>query len=193
MTRNLEIKDLQNTASKGFEAAYSAALAFQPPVQSMLSNYMQPSIEIGTDFHGWLLDQAEALRQRRYLSLDWDNLAEELEAMAARDRREMRKHLKKLLLHLLKFKAKPEEMDRYHSWRTSVREAREDITDLLKDSPGLFQGNRQEFLATAYERARADAVDETGLHLEDFAETCMWSFDDIMQTDFYPGVTKKND
>jgi hypothetical protein len=59
---------------------------------------------IEDDFHGWLLDQAAALRARDYESLDWDHLAEELETMGARERRELNERLKNLLLHLLKFK-----------------------------------------------------------------------------------------
>ena len=67
-------------------------------------------LDIETDFHGWLLDQAAALRARDYESLDWDNLAEELELMGARERRELRSELKILLLHLLKLKFQPSQL-----------------------------------------------------------------------------------
>jgi len=147
---------------------------------------MCPTIQIDDDLHAWLLDQADALRHRRWQSLDVEHLAEELEDMAAQQRREMRKHLKKLLLHLLKFYAQPEEKEHHHSWRKSVREAREDISDLLKDSPGIFRGKRQEFLSEAYERAREDAVDETGLSREHFPDECPWDFDKMMDRAFYP-------
>jgi hypothetical protein len=30
-------------------------------------------LDLKTDFHGWLLDQAAALRARDYESLDWDH------------------------------------------------------------------------------------------------------------------------
>jgi hypothetical protein len=59
---------------------------------------------IEEDFHGWLLDQAAALRARDYESLDCDHLAQELELMGARERRELRSEFKILLLHLLKLK-----------------------------------------------------------------------------------------
>ena len=58
-------------------------------------------LDLKTDFHGWLLDHAAALRARDYESLDWDHLAEELELMGARERRELGSELKTLLLHLL--------------------------------------------------------------------------------------------
>ena len=36
---------------------------------------MEPAVKIEDDLQGWLLDQASALRERRYFSLDCDNLA----------------------------------------------------------------------------------------------------------------------
>lgn len=147
-----------------------------------------PAVKIDDDFHRWLLDQAAALRDRRVSSLDWERLAEELEAMAAQDRRTIKKNLKKLLVHLLKFKAQPDELHRHHSWRKSVREAREDISDLLEESPGIFQGNLDEVLTTCYERARAEASDDTHLPLKAFPESCPWSFEQIMRDDFYPSL-----
>jgi len=170
-----------------YQAIGSVAL-MGPAMLSTNLVQMGPSIQISDDFHGWLLDQAAALRDQRFFSLDLEHLAEELEDMAAQQRREVKKHLKKLLLHLLKFKAQPEERARHHSWRKSIREAREDISDLLEDSPGVFQGKREEFVAQAYKRARADAVDETAVPPETFLESCPWSFHDFMRDDFYPGV-----
>ena len=90
-------------------------------------------LDIDTDFHGWLLDQAAALRARDHEALDWDHLAEELELMGARERRELRSELKILLLHLLKLKFQPGQLHRHHSWRNSIVEAREQIADITKD------------------------------------------------------------
>jgi hypothetical protein len=99
--------------------------------------------KIDNDFHGWLLDRASALRSRDYESLDWDRLAEQLKAMRARERRELNERSKNLLLHLLKFKYQPAQMHRHRSWRSSVREVREQIEDILADSPGIFGGQQE--------------------------------------------------
>jgi len=40
----------------------------------------QPSLR--GDFHAWLLNQAASLRDRRHDRIDWESIAEELEAMA---------------------------------------------------------------------------------------------------------------
>ncbi|MGO9267189.1 MAG: DUF29 domain-containing protein [Candidatus Binataceae bacterium] len=87
-----------------------------------------------------------ALRNRNTTStLDWDRVAEELEAMAAR----------------------------------------EDISDLLEESPGIFQGKIDEVVAQCYGRARAAASDETGMPLSAFPDACPRSFDQIMIDDFF--------
>ena len=145
-------------------------------------------IRIEDDFNGWLLDQAAALRKRKGSWLDWDHLAEELEAMAAQHRREIKKHLKKLLEHLLKFHVQPNQLHRHHSWRTSVREAREEISDLIEESPGIFQGKEDEFVAVAYKRARERVSDQTRIALRELPEECPWSFDEIMRDDFFANV-----
>ncbi|MBV8890933.1 MAG: DUF29 domain-containing protein [Acidobacteriaceae bacterium] len=145
---------------------------------------------IEEDFHGWLLDQAAALRARDYEALDWDRLAEEVELMGARERRELNERLKNLLWHLLKFKYQPTQIQRHRSWRSSVREAREQIEDILADSPGIFGGRRDKVLAVAYTRARQKAADQSGQPLAIFPEECPWTYEQVVDEDFFPGVTK---
>jgi Domain of unknown function DUF29 len=147
-------------------------------------------IDIEQDFHGWLLDQAAALRSRHSELLDWDHLAEELEIMGARERRELRAELKVLLLHLLKLEFQPGEVYRHGGWMNSVEEAREHIADILEDSPGIFAGKRDEVLAEVYGRARRSAARESGLPASIFPLACPWSYEQVADPDFFPGLTK---
>jgi hypothetical protein len=147
---------------------------------------------IEDDFHGWLLDQAAALRARDYESLDWDHLAEELEIMGARERREMKDRLITLQEHLLKLKFEPSEVHRHNSWRNTIEEERERIGDILEDSPGVFQGKRDEVLAETYKRARKAAARTSGLPLSTFPEVCPWTYEQVVDEDFFPGVTKSS-
>ena len=48
------------------------------------------------DFNAWILEQAQALRMRRY-AIDWEGIAEELEAMARKDHTTLRSHVQNLL------------------------------------------------------------------------------------------------
>jgi hypothetical protein len=118
------------------------------------------------DFILWTERQATLLRRRAAGELindgelDWLNLAEEIEAIGGNTRRELRHRLARLLQHLLKWHYQPEQRSR--SWRATVRTQRQEIEDLLADNPSL-RARLPEFVAAAYPRARADALDETGL------------------------------
>lgn len=194
---NIEIEELQGSSvqsSWNFEKGLSGVLCGSPPpfpssgmtaATNMSLHQGSPAIRIEDDFHGWLLDQASALRERRYSALDPGHLVEELEAMAARERRELKNQLKRLLVHLLKLKVQPDARKRHHSWQTSVRNAREEIEDLLKDSPGIFAGNPDELLADVYKRAVRQATDETRLPESGFPSSCPWSFEQIMHEEFF--------
>src|SRR5260370_33390503 len=95
----------------------------------------ETAVRIDDDFHAWLLDQATALRDQRYRALDSSNLAEELEAMARKDRTELRSHLQNLLSHLLKWAYQPNR--RTTSWKATMDASRDRIDDLLEESPSL--------------------------------------------------------
>ena len=104
-----------------------------------------PAVRIEDDYHGWLLDQASVLRHHRHSSLDWSNLAEELEAMAAAERRELLRRLTTLLAHLLKFQYQPE-VRRERSRKLTIVRSRTEIKRLLDYSPGL-KGQLTEYVA----------------------------------------------
>lgn len=141
---------------------------------------------IDADFCKWLDSQAAALRGHRPKFLDWENLAEELEAMGKKDRRELRSHLKVLLAHLLKWQYQPQAIGRRgRSWKQSIRLAREGIADILADSPSL-KTRLNQTLEEAYRRARLEAADETGLSIEKFPRECAWRLEKITSDDFLP-------
>jgi hypothetical protein len=118
------------------------------------------------DFILWTEQQATLLRRRadgdlvNDAELDWRNLAEEIEAVGGNTRRDLRNRLTRLLQHLLKWQYQPELRSR--SWRATVRTQRQEIEDLLADNPSL-RAKLPEFITAAYPRARAAALDETGL------------------------------
>jgi hypothetical protein len=136
-----------------------------------------------TDFHEWAETQAGLLRNRSANALDWDNLVEEIEALARSDRREIRNRLAVICQHLLKWEYQPER--RSSGWRGSVREARRQITGLIEESPTLapYPGTK---LAAAYLHGREDAEAETGL--PDLPTTCPWTVEQVLDRAFWPGL-----
>ncbi len=143
------------------------------------------SIEL--DFYRWLLDQSAALQGRRYKSLDWDSLAEELQAMARSLEHGLQSDLEILLTHLLKWHYQPKR--RGPSWQASIQNARSSIADRLEDSPSL--ATKLEKLTTrAYGKARRSAGAEMRLSERQweakFPQACPWDFSTFTRPDFWP-------
>jgi hypothetical protein len=139
-----------------------------------------------TDFYAWTQAQAAALRAKKWLALDVDNLAEEIESLGRSDRRAITHQLERLLLHLLKWVYQPDQRARRgRGWRGSVRQARTAIADLLEDSLSLRDYPAQR-VALAYRRARQQSAIQTGLPLATLPETCPWSSAQLLDEDFWP-------
>ena len=140
-------------------------------------------VSYADDLHAWSLEQAALLRARRTEGLDWDHLAEELEAMVGRDRRELKSRLRVILLHLLKWQAQPAR--RGASWRKSLRTQRRHIRDLLQESPSL-RPQVPGLGLEAYPDAVKDAVDDTGLPIGRFPVDCPYAADDVLAEAYVP-------
>src|SRR4051812_2482217 len=78
-----------------------------------------------TDILIWSEGQAEFLRRRAANALDWDNLAEEIEAVGRSELHAVQSHLVQALLHDLKAEAWPLSRDVEH-WRAEARGHRDD-------------------------------------------------------------------
>jgi hypothetical protein len=139
------------------------------------------------DFYAWTQEQAALLREGAVQELDLANLAEEIESLGKSDRRALGSHLRNLVLHLLKWHYQPSGRLTGHSWQSSIRNARAEITVLLEDSHTL----RQEvagLLVRWYPLARLDAADETRLPRATFPAVCPWTPEQVLDDDFWPEV-----
>lgn len=135
------------------------------------------------DFYTWVEAQAAALRHRRADALDWENLAEELEALGRNERRALTSHLRVLLIHLLKWRYQPARRTR--SWRLTIAEQRLQLGRLLEESPGL-KAHFDETLAHAYELARIAAARESRLAAGALPISCPWTFEQVADHNFLP-------
>ncbi len=138
------------------------------------------------DFYAWSQESARLMRERKFSELDIDNIAEEIEAMGKRDKRELASRLSSLLMHLLKWQFEAEYRSR--SWKLTIMNQRAEIAGLLKDSPSLSH-NLKDMSANAYSRARKTAALETGLPATTFPETCPYAQDEILDAEFLPKET----
>jgi hypothetical protein len=135
------------------------------------------------DFHLWVQQTAQLLRERRWQDIDLAHLIEELEDVGKSERRGITSQLTRLLLHLLKWQYQPQR--RSDSWLDSLTDARTQIELVLADSPSL-QSFPATQLATSYQRARRKAAKQTGLSLAVFPEACPYSLECILREDWLP-------
>jgi hypothetical protein len=137
-----------------------------------------------TDIAAWSEAQADALRRRAANEIDWDHVAEEIESLSRSDKREIRSRLAVICEHLLKWTCQPER--RSGSWRGSVWEARNQIADLIDESPSLapYPATRLGGPRGAYARGREQAEAETGI--ADLPAICPWTIEQLLDPGFWP-------
>lgn len=109
------------------------------------------------DFLAWTQEQAKALRAAARARagsntpLDYEHLAEEVEALGVSDWRELRRRIQTLIEHLHKLKHSPATEPRA-GWRATVLRNRQEMEDLLARSPSLRR-DLPEAIAVAHARA----------------------------------------
>jgi uncharacterized protein DUF29 len=135
------------------------------------------------DFLAWTQEQARLLRAGEIAQLDAANVAEEIEDMGRSIRHQLRNRLAVLTMHLLKWRYQPGY--RSPSWSGTIKEQRDQIDDLLEESPSLRPLIVQE-VAKIYRRAVNKAVAETGLPEASFPTECPFTPDSILAEGFLP-------
>lgn len=95
----------------------------------------------------WYAHTVQQLKAGELSALDIEHLVEEIEGLAARDRRELKSRLKVLLAHLLK-RLYVESPDDYRGWEITIDEQREQLQDILDQSPSL-----QNYLINVFDEA----------------------------------------
>ena len=135
------------------------------------------------DYLQWIDNTVDRLRSQNYNQVDWGHLIEEIEAMSRRERKAMQSNLIVLFLHLLKWQYQSEL--RSGSWRGSIVEHRQRLTDDLEESPSL-KSYLHEVWDQAYSKAVVRAAAETGLSIMTFPTVCAYSTDQVLDLDFLP-------
>ena len=135
------------------------------------------------DFHAWAKRNAELMRQGKLSEIDAEHIAEELENMGKSQKRELVSRLAVLLAHLLKWQKQPDR--RSNSWVSTIVTQRTEILLLLDESPSL-RHDMDSTVEKAYRFARDRAAREMGLGKDMLLRSCPYSFDQIVDEDFWP-------
>lgn len=135
------------------------------------------------DFFEWAKRNAELLSQGCFESADIPHIVEELDGLAERDRREVKSYLRRLMMHLLKWQFQPDQ--RSGSWMSSIDDSREQLGYIFEQSPSLRRFAAESF-RDVYPRARKAASRETDSPFAAFPEECPYSFEQLIDEDFFP-------
>ncbi len=136
-----------------------------------------------SDFFDWTVKNAALLRAGRFAEADIERIAEELEDMGRRERRELASRLQVLITHLLKWHFQSEFRSR--SWQSTIKLQRREIVKLLEEMLSLRDG-LQEGLQRVYRWAAEDTVEEMGLLRNPFPAACPFTLDRILDPAFLP-------
>lgn len=135
------------------------------------------------DFALWSVEQAALLRDGRFDGLDRENLAEEIESLGRSERKEIRKRLRVLLVHLLKWRFRATKQK--GGWKATILVQRRELLRTLAENPSL-RAHPREALEETYEIARLKAADETGLPEDAFPAARPFTIDQILDPGFLP-------
>ena len=112
------------------------------------------------DFFAWANEQASLVRAGKFSATDIDNLAEEIESLARRAKRELTRALEYLLAFLLTSQVLAGR--RAKDFVLTIEIQRRKVARVVQDSPSLRE-HLGEILSDTYEIALPIAQRETGL------------------------------
>ena len=137
------------------------------------------------DYLAWLEETAKQLRQRQTDVLDWEHLGEEIEALGNEQRHKVDSYLLKLLIHLLLYQYWPEERERCaKGWQDEIGNFRVEL-ELLLESKTLYNYFLTR-IAVIYPKAVKRVRQKSQLPAAIFAESCPYSPEQILDSDFLP-------
>lgn len=139
------------------------------------------------DLNLWLETAIVQLKVGDFHNLDVENLVEELEGLAGRDRRELKQRLSTLIEHLLKRCYVNSEYD-YVGWVETIDRTRNMIRDILKQSPSLKNyASNPDLFQEAFDDALRIVRRNQGYKSVNFPDTWQFSrdIDSLLNIDFW--------
>lgn len=135
------------------------------------------------DYYLWLKETVKLLQDGRLSELDIQNLVDEIDYMAKKQKKAVKSNLIVVIWHLLKYKYQPEKRSR--SWELTLLEHRDRLAEDFTDSPSLKPFFREVF-EQCYSQARKRAAIETELPLDVFPENCPFTPEQVLNTEYLP-------
>ncbi len=139
-----------------------------------------------TDYNLWVIDTVKKLENKDFISLDLENLIEEVLDLSKREKKRLESLLIRLFEHLLKLKYWESELE-YNKghWKGEIRNFRKQINKELKVSPSLKNYFRDIF-DECYQDSREIVSDKSQLPLNIFPEKAIADLEQILDEHWLP-------
>ena len=132
------------------------------------------------DFNLWIEKIKEAIQNRDFENMDWDNLLDEIDDMGKSEKRSLDSYMQRLIEHILKLKFWNSEVERCRTgWQQEVVNFRNRIKRILKKNPSLYNYLKSEYF-DIYQDAIATMVFDFAIPEDNFVE-----IEQIMQDDYF--------
>lgn len=137
------------------------------------------------DIIAWANEQAELIRAGRFDLLDLEHIADEIEDVGKAERRDFSNSMTVLLANLLKWKFLPDGQG--SCWKMPIQLKRKVMAKWISNMPSLNTDIEDpEWWELVWADALIMVTKDSGLAFERFPETCPWSYQEIVNLDFYP-------
>jgi hypothetical protein len=149
----------------------------------VLDNLKKANLLYEQDYYLWIKQTVNLLQDQKFSEIDLVNLIEEIKDMGKSEKRAINSNLRILLMHLLKYRYQSEK--RSNSWLFTIVEHRKRIQESLEISPSL-KAYYHEVFVKCYQDARELAAAETGLSIDLFPQTPIFSPENVLNSDYLP-------
>ena len=133
-----------------------------------------------SDFNLWVEQTKEAIQNRDFEKIDWDNLLDEIDDMGKSEKRSLDSYMQRLIEHILKLKFWHAERERCgNGWMREVTNFRNRIKRILKKNPSL-----NNYLKTEYSDIYQDAIATMSFDF-DIPEDNFVAVEQIMERNYF--------
>ncbi|MDJ0902631.1 MAG: DUF29 domain-containing protein [Xenococcus sp. MO_188.B8] len=133
-----------------------------------------------SDFNLWVEQTKEAIQNRDFKNIDWDNLLDEIDDMGKSEKRALDSYMQRLIEHVLKLKYWHAEIERCgNGWMREVTNFRNRIKRILKKNPSL-----NNYLKTEYSDIYQDAIATMSFDF-DIPEDNFVEVEQIMESNYF--------
>jgi hypothetical protein len=137
------------------------------------------------DFVLWTEKIAELLKRKKFDSVDWENLIEEVECMGRSERQAVESLLTQLIKHLLKLGYWRSERERnVRHWLGEIAEFRSQLKKKMKTA--TLKNHAIDSFEEAYEEARQTLIDARAIEKEAIPLEVTFTLEQVLDGDWFP-------